>query len=543
MTHIFSFGLETIDDRTGIPELARKYGGGARARLSDQEITNGLRHDCMDIQGSILIVDARIFVNPERDAETAGHIGTHPAIMEGVVESDRFARWIQTIKARWRAHVRACGRIINIAISCRSGRHRSVAVSTLTQSIFKAEGYSTSITHLCRNKWEGCRGDNDVRYHRPCFYRCGRKDERADICRRAYLKWCGTTPDPRSRSSTTNRWPSWHSLVDNRRPAEPKQSTDPLVNCERKAQERMTNESREIERDEIRVGAGYAPKNTRRARAVAPSKPNASPSSSSTGPWIVSPSVAHETAIPPPPNGPPPAPTQLLAPADAAKAGASRAHVQVKTPPNIIATDTMANAKQSKAPPPPAPQPPATLADKIPLLRTNVRAAIWQPAQRPGPLLPMDLKDLQIRGDPLYYQLMVWEEKLEMEENDCAPAVRKIQAIEEIIVGVDMGNQADSLHIMSKGRISLQLATHLQGELYRMVKEELERLKNKVQFFKSKSEMEQFNAAASTQGTRSDGPEGMTTFTVVGSARIMGAHAAANASKVMRSSPPQTQPC
>lgn len=121
-------------------------------------------------------LDARCFGDPDA-GPLKHHIGTHPFIIERLVNSDHFAPWLRSAKRHFQrirrrlassATSRAAKldgdaaleeRGLTVLVFCRSGRHRAVAAATVLRHVVaEHEGMRCpEPMHLCLLKLGGCR--------------------------------------------------------------------------------------------------------------------------------------------------------------------------------------------------------------------------------------------------------------------------------------------------------------------------------------------------------------------------------------------------
>ena len=122
-----------------------------------------------------MILDGmRKFDDPEgRDPELRNHTGYHPQILKGIALSHEFVDFVQEHKRRILepARLSACYAATRyettrrIFIWCRSGRHRSVALTVLLKAMLEYDGFAVEKINLTRS-WR---------------YLCG-GPEKCDVC-------------------------------------------------------------------------------------------------------------------------------------------------------------------------------------------------------------------------------------------------------------------------------------------------------------------------------------------------------------------------
>ena len=109
-----------------------------------------------------LILDGmRRFDDPEtRDPELRNHTGYHKKIMEGIALSHEFVDFVQEHKRRILEPTLESGyyvatryeRTKRIFIWCRSGRHRSVALTVLMKACLEQDGFAVDVINL-KKSW------------------------------------------------------------------------------------------------------------------------------------------------------------------------------------------------------------------------------------------------------------------------------------------------------------------------------------------------------------------------------------------------------
>ena len=115
-----------------------------------------------------LILDGmRKLDDPEtRDPELRNHTGYHKKIMEGIALSHEFVDFVQEHKRRILEPTLVSGyyvatryeRTKRIFIWCRSGRHRSVALTVLMKACFEQDGFNVELINLQKSWRHLCGG-------------------------------------------------------------------------------------------------------------------------------------------------------------------------------------------------------------------------------------------------------------------------------------------------------------------------------------------------------------------------------------------------
>jgi len=157
---LLTFGLETLDNE--LHRRCQNGGGGASINMPDDELRAALaRRDFPHVDQ---VIDARDFHDPTRGALTR-HIGKHPKIIAGICQNRNFDRWLRhtkrCFKRIWNQPKAPNLEKMTIAVFCRAGRHRSVAVSIILFHILTNEGYTCEFPkHLSSYHWRRCCGGN-----------------------------------------------------------------------------------------------------------------------------------------------------------------------------------------------------------------------------------------------------------------------------------------------------------------------------------------------------------------------------------------------
>jgi len=162
---LITFGLENCDSE--LINLGMDRGGAAFAEFYDEELREALaRKQEPNVD---LVLDARRFPDPGATHNTR-HIGVHPEIIERIVRHWHFTEYLRDVRRKWR-EVRERRRLQSdrttsmvIAVYCRSGKHRSIAVAECLKHIGqRVEGLRfNGRNDLSRPRWKNvCRGGCD----------------------------------------------------------------------------------------------------------------------------------------------------------------------------------------------------------------------------------------------------------------------------------------------------------------------------------------------------------------------------------------------
>ena len=87
-----------------------------------------------------VLLDATVFNDPAAVARGLNeHTGRNPYIIHALVHSAAFPHWIRGAKQK----ILACSNVnpLNIVVSCRSGKHRSVAAGIVLRHVLMMEGH------------------------------------------------------------------------------------------------------------------------------------------------------------------------------------------------------------------------------------------------------------------------------------------------------------------------------------------------------------------------------------------------------------------
>ena len=149
---LVTFGLETCGDSHLEKGCEAQRGGGNRASFSDDELRQALQRKgepSVDI-----IVDARRFRDPHAERETR-HIGVNPTIISEMVHHRNFKAVLLEIKQQWRDCKNAGATDLVVAVYCRSGKHRSVALAECLKHVAqKLEKMCVhQMKHLSKERW------------------------------------------------------------------------------------------------------------------------------------------------------------------------------------------------------------------------------------------------------------------------------------------------------------------------------------------------------------------------------------------------------
>lgn len=100
----------------------------------------------------MVIVDARgpSWAKPPPEELILGHVGTHPEILQQVVDSEAFIMDIgRQLRDQWPMVPGTPA--IGVLVFCKSGKHRSVAWSYLIQALVLSEGYHCRVSQTAMN--------------------------------------------------------------------------------------------------------------------------------------------------------------------------------------------------------------------------------------------------------------------------------------------------------------------------------------------------------------------------------------------------------
>ena len=165
---LLTFGLENADnDLEHKCKVWKDGGGGATAKFTYHELHKALHrlgHPRVDF-----ILDARCFIDPKAD-DIINHIGVHPEIIQRIIGHRHFYNYFRDAKQEWNRAVayhndKQPGSPLHlvVAIYCRAGKHRSVAVAECLRHVATAvEGFSVDeVCHLSKPRWNRrlCKGD------------------------------------------------------------------------------------------------------------------------------------------------------------------------------------------------------------------------------------------------------------------------------------------------------------------------------------------------------------------------------------------------
>jgi rhodanese-related sulfurtransferase len=156
-------------------------GKGTGPKMTHESLKAALRDmGLVNHEDIVRFVDCRL---PKDTSEKLGggktHCGTWPttiASMAGKLTDDFFRSFVKDYKAAARfakGSGRRNGKII-IVFYCKSGYHRSVAVSTIMQHLFEVSGLPMcSMNHTCQLRWGACQDggceETFFSYNIPCL--------------------------------------------------------------------------------------------------------------------------------------------------------------------------------------------------------------------------------------------------------------------------------------------------------------------------------------------------------------------------------------
>lgn len=156
-------------------------------------------------------VDCRIIRDPS-GGSYRDHVGSHSQIISGIISQQRETK--QCIDYAWRflqEHNGRYGKPVLIDFSCRSGRHRSVALSVIFGTLLQREGIPFRTIHLHSYKWrelrcggrcEECRipGLGPILKHIDRVIPAEQVDETTAVSRPSSSSRPSSTPEPSSSS-------------------------------------------------------------------------------------------------------------------------------------------------------------------------------------------------------------------------------------------------------------------------------------------------------------------------------------------------------
>ena len=178
--HIFSFGLETFDDV--LSDACDKQGGGARAQvchsvlrgLLEEKVENARFHEEVAI-----LADCRQFADPAKEKgcrSLCGHVGWHPQIMSNIANHRNFPGFIRWIKKELELKLLKSDEV-RIACFCKSGRHRSVAITRFLKHLVTKQGWACSVKHFA---------EESGHWNRLCLNNCRECESRSEAREEAY---------------------------------------------------------------------------------------------------------------------------------------------------------------------------------------------------------------------------------------------------------------------------------------------------------------------------------------------------------------------
>ena len=131
-------------------KLRRAFSELADPQLMDVQVFSfGFKHG-MPIEADIMI-DVRFLPNPYYDPEMRTLTGMDEKVYDYVIEhpkTQEFLRaWYQLLDAVMPGYVAEGKPILNIAVGCTGGQHRSVSIARATAAYLEKHGYRVSISH------------------------------------------------------------------------------------------------------------------------------------------------------------------------------------------------------------------------------------------------------------------------------------------------------------------------------------------------------------------------------------------------------------
>eukprot|EP00929_Paragymnodinium_shiwhaense_P095160 TRINITY_DN56118_c0_g4_i2.p2 TRINITY_DN56118_c0_g4~~TRINITY_DN56118_c0_g4_i2.p2 ORF type:complete len:283 (+),score=63.15 TRINITY_DN56118_c0_g4_i2:210-1058(+) len=162
---LLTFGLENCDN--DLVNACMKYDkGGSEAKFSDAMLRDALHR--LGYYHVDYIVDARRFPDPDGQSRTQ-HIGINPAIMARISKHAGFPtfmrQWRRDMQTKLDKYRRVFAQQADlgelnhefvVAVYCKSGKHRSVAVAEMFAFIFReVERFPDvpEVVHLSRARW------------------------------------------------------------------------------------------------------------------------------------------------------------------------------------------------------------------------------------------------------------------------------------------------------------------------------------------------------------------------------------------------------
>lgn len=163
---LVTFGLEYIDAAL-LAMCDADPRGGSGVKVSEDDLRDVLKRQGLpDVD---MIIDARPFPDPDAGLLTH-HVGIHHGIIARVVKHNNFLWFLKSVKREWTRALRrrrddqvlysGSPPLLSIAIYCKAGKHRSVAVAVVLRHILSnAEGcVCCEPKHLSAKWWARCCG-------------------------------------------------------------------------------------------------------------------------------------------------------------------------------------------------------------------------------------------------------------------------------------------------------------------------------------------------------------------------------------------------
>lgn len=98
-----------------------------------------------------VVLDVRFLPNPNYVENLRQKTGLSPGVKKYIFQDVQAKKFLQILKTFWKmllpAYVREGKSLLNVAIGCTGGRHRSVAVAEWLGSLFQKMGYDCRIYH------------------------------------------------------------------------------------------------------------------------------------------------------------------------------------------------------------------------------------------------------------------------------------------------------------------------------------------------------------------------------------------------------------
>ena len=154
---IIALGLEKCDDQ--LFYYCKAHGGGNKVEVHEHVLREALarRHE----PRVDLVLDARCF--RDRAARITDHPGFHPETISRIVNDKNFLGFLKQVQKWFRKAGSAQGVEFDLvlAVFCKSGKHRSVAIAHCLRYLAVNEGLDVHVNYLSEPDWgRMCRGCN-----------------------------------------------------------------------------------------------------------------------------------------------------------------------------------------------------------------------------------------------------------------------------------------------------------------------------------------------------------------------------------------------